>query len=47
MKGTPKDIAVQKIVEMEEKDVLKVLIFMAGMEAGDQIRKKQRVIQRR
>lgn len=40
MKDIPKDVVVQKIMEMEERDVLKVLIFMAGMEAGDQIRKE-------
>lgn len=30
-----KDAAIAKIVNMPEEQVLKVLIFMAGMEAGE------------
>ena len=38
-----KEIAIQKITEMAEERVLKVLIFMAGMEAEHFFDKKSEV----
>lgn len=34
---TDKEIAVQKLIELPPEDVSKVLIFMAGLEAGCEI----------
>ena len=35
-----KDIAVKKIIEMSEEQVLHVLVFMSGMEVGYSIAKE-------
>ena len=37
-----KNIAIKKIIEMPKEQVLKVLIFMAGMEAGNAIKEKNK-----
>ena len=34
MEPTEKDIVIEKVIEMPEKQVEKVLIFIAGLEAG-------------
>lgn len=33
-KPTAREMAIQKSIELSEQEALKVLIFMAGMEAG-------------
>ena len=38
MKPTEKDIVIEKIMEMPAEKVAKVLIFIAGLEAGDEIK---------
>jgi len=38
MKPTEKDIVIEKIMEMPAEQVAKVLIFIAGLEAGDEIK---------
>lgn len=38
MEPTEKDIVIEKIREMPEEEVRKVLIFLAGLEAGSQVR---------
>lgn len=40
MEPTEKDIVIGKIREMPEEQVRKLLIFIAGLEAGDEISNK-------
>jgi hypothetical protein len=40
MEPTEKDIVIGKIMEMPEEQVKKLLIFIAGLEAGDEISNK-------
>ena len=40
MEPTEKDIVIGKIMEMPEEQVKKLLIFIAGQEAGDEILNK-------
>lgn len=39
MKPAEKDIVIEKIRQMPEEQVEKVMIFVAGLEAGGQIKK--------
>ena len=39
MEPTEKDIVIEKIMKMPEEQVAKVMIFIAGLEAGDPKRK--------
>ena len=41
MEPTEKDIVIGKIMEMPEEQAKKLLIFIAGLEAGDEILNKQ------
>ena len=41
-----KDIAIQKIMEMSQEQVSKVLIFMAGMEAESTMHKETQEIEK-
>jgi hypothetical protein len=41
MDKTNKEVAIKKIAEMSEERVAKLLIFMAGMEAGEAVEKKR------
>lgn len=43
MKHTEKDLVINKIREMPEEQVSKVLIFIAGLEAGIQLQEKKSV----
>lgn len=38
-----RDAAIKKIIKMPEEQVLKILIFMAGMEAEQNIKKQNKV----
>lgn len=40
-KPTAREMAIQKSIELPEQEVLKVLIFIAGMEAGKHINEEQ------
>lgn len=40
MKPTEKDIVIEKIKDMPPEQVSKVLIFIAGLEAGENINSK-------
>lgn len=40
MKPTEKDIVIEKIKDMPPEQVSKVLIFIAGLEAGENIKAK-------
>lgn len=43
MKPTEKDIVIEKIMEMPAEKVAKVLIFIAGLEAGENINTKSEI----
>lgn len=40
MEPTEKDIVIEKIMKMPTEQVAKVLIFIAGLEAGEEIRER-------
>lgn len=42
MESTEKTILIEKIINMPPEQVAKVLIFIAGLEAGDKITEKMK-----
>lgn len=46
MEPTEKDIVIKKIIELEPEQVSKVLIFIAGLEAGEDLKTKNGIEKR-